>query len=114
MLVVSDLFELSSTQNDSLILMNYILLGLKRSMNIDVMNLITITDGDSDGVQFPVEYSGDVTEKCQAPNSFNTTGSHSGKVQRIGISDEDYAKLQEKHSRPSSRNGQTIQIIQKE
>ena len=99
MLVVSDLFELSSTPlNDSLILMNYILPDLKRSMNIDVMNLITITDGDSDGVQFPAEYSDRVTEKCQAPTSFNTTGSHSGKVRRIGISDEDYAKLQEKHS----------------
>ena len=65
------MFELSSTQlNDSLILMNYILPELKKNMNIDVMNLITITDGDSDGMQFPAEYADHTTSKCQSPNSF--------------------------------------------
>ena len=99
LLVVSDLFELSSTPlNDSLILMNYILPELKKNMNIDVMNLITITDGDSDGMQFPAEYADHTTAKCQAPNSFNTVGDSAGKVRRIGISDEEYAKLQEEHS----------------
>ena len=99
LLVVSDLFELSSTPlNDSLILMNYILPELKKNMNIDVMNLITITDGDSDGLQFPAEYADHQTSKCQSPNSFASVGHSAGKVRRVGISNEDYVKLQKEHS----------------
>ena len=99
LLVVSDLFELSSTPlNDSLILMNYILPDLRKNMNIDVMNLITITDGDSDGMQFPAEYADHQTSKCQSPNSFASVGHPAGKVRRLGISDEEYVKLQETHS----------------
>jgi len=51
-MVLSDIFELGSTPlNDGLILMNYILPDLKQNMVVDVMNLIVITDGDSDGMQ---------------------------------------------------------------
>jgi len=49
---LSDLFDLSSTPlNDSLIMMNYLLPKHQKEMNVDVMNLLVITDGDSDGLQ---------------------------------------------------------------
>lgn len=52
MVILNDLFDLSSTPlNESLILMNYILPMQKERMNVDVMNLIVITDGDSDELQ---------------------------------------------------------------
>ena len=52
--VLSDLFELGSTPlNDSLVLMNHVLPKTQQRMNVDIMNFITITDGDSDYIQSP-------------------------------------------------------------
>jgi len=49
--VLSELFDLGSTPLDeSLILMNYILPEKQKYMNVDVMNLIVITDGDSNSL----------------------------------------------------------------
>jgi len=52
--VLSDLFELGSTPlNDSLVLMNHVLPKTQQRMGVDIMNFITITDGDSDYIQSP-------------------------------------------------------------
>ena len=51
LVVLSELFDLGSTPLDeSLILMNYILPDKQKYMNVDVMNLIVITDGDSNSL----------------------------------------------------------------
>ena len=64
--VLSDLFDLGSTPlNDSLMLMNHILSEQKRKMNIDIMNFIIITDGDSDNMQCPAKKSVNVTTKIK-------------------------------------------------
>jgi hypothetical protein len=48
MFVLSDLFDLGGTPlNDSLLLMNYILPKRQKEMNVSVLNLVVITDGDS-------------------------------------------------------------------
>jgi hypothetical protein len=49
--ILSEFFDLGSTPLDeSLILMNYILPEKQKYMNVDVMNLIVITDGDSNSL----------------------------------------------------------------
>tara|TARA_B100001093_G_scaffold117544_1_gene109869 strand:+ start:27098 stop:29572 length:2475 start_codon:yes stop_codon:yes gene_type:complete len=54
MCVLSDIFNLGSTPlNDSLLLMNHVIPKQKQKMNVDIMNFIVITDGDSDHPQTP-------------------------------------------------------------
>ena len=51
LVILSDFYDLGSTPLDeSLILMNYILPAKQKYMNVDVMNLIVITDGDSNSL----------------------------------------------------------------
>ena len=48
MFVLSDMFDLGGTPlNDSLLLMNYIISKKQKEMNVNILNLVVITDGDS-------------------------------------------------------------------
>ena len=48
MFVLSDMFDLGGTPlNDSLLLMNYIVSERQKEMNVNILNLVVITDGDS-------------------------------------------------------------------
>ena len=71
--VLSDLFELGSTPlNDSLVLMNHVLPKTQQRMNVDIMNFITITDGDSDFIQSPAKVSDSKTYKQNCHPKKNT------------------------------------------
>lgn len=68
MVVLSDVFELGSTPlNDSLVLMNHVLIEQKRKMNVDIMNFITITDGDSDHMQHSAKEDVPSTVSVESP-----------------------------------------------